>query len=99
MALNATLRTEMTLGKNKSCGDVYKWQIQDMVDGEVVCKVPERKLTTYNGPINYFPHLTVQNPKSKSTPVGICFKASRAQGVGKVRFRSWSLSRGMRKQN
>ena len=41
VAMKAILGTERTLGKNKSWGDVYKSQIQDMVDPGVARKVPE----------------------------------------------------------
>ena len=34
----------------------------------------------YHGHVNFLPHLAAINPRSTSTPVRICFDASRAQG-------------------
>ena len=39
-------------------------------------------LAEYQGIINYIPHLAVSNPRSASTPIRICFDASRSQGGG-----------------
>ena len=44
--------------------------------------IPESKLATYQGPINYLPNLAVQNLQSQITLVKICFDASRAEGGG-----------------
>ena len=44
--------------------------------------VPDDELNSYDGHVNYLPHLAAINPRSQSTPVRICFDASRAQGGG-----------------
>ena len=36
----------------------------------------------FQGHVNFLPHLAALNPKSESTPVRICFDASRPQGGG-----------------
>ena len=51
-----------------------------MLQRGVARKVPDSELNTYTGAINYLPHLAALNPRSDSTPVRICFDASRAQG-------------------
>ena len=73
------LGTKKMLIMNKSWSEVYQSQIQDMLDQGVARKVPEMELVAYNGPVNYLPNLAVQNPKSQSPPVRICFYASEAQ--------------------
>ena len=42
--------------------------------------VPMEELSDYSGHVNYLPHLAALNPRSQSTPVRICFDASRSQG-------------------
>ena len=81
VAMKSMLATERTLAKNPVWGEKYKDQIKDMVDRGVARIVPVEELSTYEGHINFLPHLAVVNPKSSSTPVHICFDASRAQGV------------------
>ena len=53
-----------------------------MVDRGVARIVPVEELSSYEGNINFLPNLAVVNPKSESTPVRICFDASRPQGGG-----------------
>ena len=82
IAIKSMLSTERSLGKNPNHGKVYQSQIEDMISRGVVRLVPEEELKAYGGPINYLPHLAALNPRSESTPVRICFDASRAQGGG-----------------
>ena len=63
-------------------GDVYSSQIHDMVNRGVARKVPASEFDSYPGTINFLPHLAALNPRSSSTPVRICFDASRPQGGG-----------------
>ena len=82
VAMKSMLATERTLAKNPVWGEKYKDQIKDMVDRGVARIVPVEELSSYEGHINFLPHLAVVNPKSESTPVRICFDASRPQGGG-----------------
>ena len=82
VAMKSMLTTEKTLSKNKSWGDVYSAQIQDMLDHGAARIVPEDELDNYTGHVNFLTHLAVVNPKSESTPVRICFDTSRPQGDG-----------------
>ena len=82
VAMRSMISTEKTLLKNENWGNVYREQIQDMLDRNVARIVSEEELASYTGHINYLPHLAVTNPKSSYTPVRICFDASRAQGGG-----------------
>ena len=70
------------LQKRVNWSQVYQSQIQDMIDRDVARIVPAEELESYDGHVNYLPHLAVVNPRSQSTPVHICFDASRAQGGG-----------------
>ena len=51
-----------------------------MLVRKVAREVPDHEMESYQGHINYLPHLAAINPRSSSTPVRICFDASRAQG-------------------
>ena len=51
-----------------------------MLDRGVARIVPADELEAYQGDVNYLPHLAAINPRSQSTPVRICFDASRSQG-------------------
>jgi len=82
VAIKSMLAMEKTLLKNEKWGKVYGEQIADMLKRVAARIVSEEELSSYTGPINYLPHLAVTNAKSESTPVRICFDASRAQGGG-----------------
>ena len=82
VALKSMLSTERTLQKKGDWSQVYQKQIEDMIERGVVREVPDHELESYTGHVNYLPHLAAINPKSASTPVRICFDASRAQGGG-----------------
>ena len=56
--------------------------IRSMLERNAVRRVPEEELNAYKGVVNYLPHLAALNPRSETTPVRICFDASRAQGGG-----------------
>ena len=64
--------TEKTLQKRGNWSEVYQSQIQDMLDRDVARIVPAKELESYEGHVNYLPHLAVVNPRSQSTPVRIC---------------------------
>ena len=74
--------TENMLSRKGDWGKTYQEQIEDMISRGVARKVPDEELKTYPGVVNYLPHLAAINPKSASTPVRICFDASRSQGGG-----------------
>ena len=82
VAFKAMIATERTLQKNENWGKTYQSQIEDMVSRNVVRIVPDSELELYAGHVNYLPHLAAVNPRSTSTPVRICFDASRSQGGG-----------------
>ena len=82
VAFKSMEATERMLRKKGEWGEVYQAQIQDMLDRGAARLVPAEELETYQGHVNYLPHLAVINPCSQSTPVRICFDASRAQGGG-----------------
>ena len=92
VAMQSMVTTEKTLMKNEEWGKVYKQQIQDMVERGVARVVPTEEFESYQGHINFLPHLAVVNPKSSSTPVHICFDASRAQ-EGRTKL-EWNPSKG-----
>ena len=82
VAMKSMISTERTLMKNPEWGITYQSQIQDMLDRGAARVVPPEELAKFSGHINYLPHLAVTNPNSESTPVRLCFDASRAQGGG-----------------
>ena len=82
VAMKSLLSTEKTLKKDPLWGEVYNSQIVDMVERGAARRVSKEEMGQYKGYINYLPHLAVKNPKSESTPVRICFDASRPQGGG-----------------
>ena len=82
MALKSMLSTERTLLKKEEWGKIYQGQLDDMLERGVARLVPEEELASYEGHVNYLPHLAALNPRSESTPVRIVFDASRAQGGG-----------------
>ena len=82
VAYKSMVATEKTLSKKGDWGKTYQEQITDMISRGVVRLVPEEELVAYKGHVNYLPHLAAINPRSASTPVRICFDASRLQGGG-----------------
>ena len=76
MALATLRNTENKLLKNKEAGTVYQGQIQDMIDRKACRKLSQEEIIKWNGPKYYICHLSVNNAKSKSTPVRIVFNSS-----------------------
>ena len=73
--------TENSLKKG-GWGSQYDVCIQEMLDRGVVRKVSKEEMDSFDGVINYLPHLPAFNPKSKSTPIRVVFDASRRQEGG-----------------
>ena len=78
MAFRTMVATEKTLLR-RGLGKAYQEQIVDMLERGVARRVSEMELAAFKGPINYLPHLAALNPNSESTPLRICFDASRSQ--------------------
>ena len=76
MALATLRNTENKLLKNKEAGTVYQGQIQDVIDRKACRKLSQEEIIKWNGPKYYICHLSVNNAKSKSTPVRIVFNSS-----------------------
>ena len=53
-----------------------------MIDRGIARIVSKEEFELFSGHINFLPHLAALNPRSSSTPVRICFDASRPQGGG-----------------
>ena len=75
-AFGALRSAEKRLKKNKSLGETYNAQIEDMLQRGVARVVPHEELYNYKGPKFYIHHFEVMNPKSKSTPCRIVFNSS-----------------------
>ena len=82
MAKKSLLSVEKTLKKDPAWASTYGSQILDMVNRLAAKKIPPEIYSKWEGHINFLPHLAVRNPRSQSTPVRICFDASRVQGGG-----------------
>ena len=82
VAKKSMLATERSLRKKPEWGEVYQSQIMEMVERGVARKVKPEELSSWKGHVNFLPHLAALNPRSKTTPVRICFDASRPQGGG-----------------
>ena len=75
-AYRMLISTEKRLSKNPQHAEVYKLQIEDMVNREVARKLTKEEIDNYKGPIHYISHHEVLKPDSKSTPVRIVFNSS-----------------------
>ena len=82
--MKALVSTEKSLSKRPGWGDVYGEQVRDMVERGAAVKLTPEDIAKWKGAVHYIPHLVVQNPESKSTPVRLCFDASRPQGKGGI---------------
>ena len=82
VAEKSMLAAEKSLKKDITWGKVYQSQIDDMVERGAARKVSLEEMEAWSGHVNYLPHLAVLNPRSSSTPVRLCFDASRPQGGG-----------------
>ena len=68
--------TERRLKKSASHMELYKQQIQDMLDRGVAKIIRRDELQSYDGPIYYLSHHEVMKPDSLSTPCRIVFNSS-----------------------
>ena len=82
IAFKSMLSVEKMLHRKGDWSKVYQSQIEDMLQRGVVRVVSNQDMERFQGHVNYLPHLAALNPKSESTPVRICFDASRPQGGG-----------------
>ena len=81
----ATLKsTETPSSRNKNHAQLYKRQIKDMIERNVVRKVSAEELRQYKGPKYYIAHHAVMKPESKTTPCRIGFNSS-------VKYQGYSL--------
>jgi hypothetical protein len=67
---------ERRLTKNEKHLQIYKEQIQDMIDRNVAEKIEKEEMSTYGGPVYYLSHHEVLKPDSESTPCRIVFNSS-----------------------
>ena len=73
----ATLKsTEKRLFRNLEHAQLYKRQIEDMIDRKAARIVTNAELEEYQGPKFYIAHHAVMKPESKSTPCRIVFNSS-----------------------
>ena len=63
VAFRSMEATEKMLQKRGNRSEVYQSQIQDMLDRDVARIVPAKELESYEGHVNYLPHLAVVNPR------------------------------------
>ena len=75
-ALSCLSSLEKRLKDNKQQSEVYKSQIEDMLERGVCRKVSKEELNEYEGPKYYIAHHAVMKPSSKSTPCRIVFNSS-----------------------
>ena len=75
-AIGMLQSSEERLLRNKAHADMYKDQIQDMVDRGVHRKLSESEIKEYDGPIHYISHHEVLKSDSTSTPCRIVFNSS-----------------------
>ena len=68
--------TETLLSRNKNHAQLYRRQINDMIERNVVPKVSAEELRQYKGPKYYIAHHAVMKPESKTTPCRIVFNSS-----------------------
>ena len=81
--------TERRLKKNANHMELYKQQIQDMLDRGVAMKILRDELQSYEGPVYYLSHHEVLKPDSISTPCRIVFNSS-AKFAGHVLNDYWA---------
>jgi len=67
---------ERRLMKNANHKQIYKDQIQDMIDRNVAEKIEKDEMLSYHGPVYYLSHHEVLKPDSESTPCRIVFNSS-----------------------
>ena len=93
MTVEQGLRTmhqvEKSLSKNLEDQDCYNKQIEEMVQRGVVDEVSQEEFDQFKdeGGVTFFlPHLAVHQPHKVTTPVRICWDASRQQAHGVPRL-------------
>ena len=73
--------TEKRLQRDESHLQMYKEQIDDMLQRGVARKLTQTELDEYDGPVHYLNHHEVLKPESTSRPCRIVFNSSaRYQG-------------------
>lgn len=81
VALKMLKDTEKRLQRDGSHLQMYKEQINDMLQRGVARKLTQTELDEYDGPVHYLSHHAVLKPESASTPCRIVFNSSaRYQG-------------------
>ena len=55
---------------------MYREQINDMINREVIRKLTQSEIDKYKGPVHYAPHHGVKKTSSASTPLRIVFNSS-----------------------
>lgn len=76
LALATLKSTEQRLLRNLDHSQLYKRQINDMIDRGAARIVTDSELANYKGPRFYISHHAVLKPESKSTPCRIVFNSS-----------------------
>ena len=75
-AMGVLQSTEKRFLRNKAHTDMYKDQIQDMIDGGVASKLSESEIREYDGPLHHISHHEVLEPDSTPTHCRIVFNSS-----------------------
>ena len=78
VALKSLIATEINLLRNPEWAETYCAQIQDMVDRGSAMMLTRKEIDEWAGDYHHLPHLAARQLK-KSTPVRLCFDASRKQ--------------------
>lgn len=83
------ISTEKRFAKNKEHANVYRKQIEDMIEREVARKLSQIELKNYKGQIHNISQHEVLKPDSKSNPVRIVFNSS-ARYMGNMLNDYWA---------
>ena len=76
LAVKRLEATERRLKEYPDHANAYQEQMKQMEDLGFSCKLSEKELEEYNGPVHYIAHHEVVRPDKKSTPVRILFNSS-----------------------
>ena len=68
--------TEKRLGKNELYADIYKRQMEDMLERDAARNISEEEIRKYPGAKFYIAHHDVLSPYSSSTPMRVVFNSS-----------------------
>ena len=63
IAQKSMIATDKLLAKRGNWDTVHQSQIEDILVGGVIRKIPMEELVSSKGHINYLSHLAVQNPR------------------------------------